>query len=290
MHDGADPIHYADSMSTAPRPTPQERLKTRYGEGAPTEPVAWSDVIDHLLDHRSVRWYLPDAVSEAQLRAIIAAAQSAPTSSNLHAWSVVAVSDAGLRERLSELVGNQPHVRQAPVQLVWMADLSMLDRLSQAQDHAAQGLDYLEMFLLGALDAAFASQNASIAAESIGLSTVYIGGIRNHMDQVAELLGAPPRVAPVFGMCLGTADAARPASVKPRPPQSVVLHRDRYDVEAALPGLAQYEDVMLQFYREQAMDADSWMKRSLNRVGTPASLHGRDRLREMLQRLGFPLK
>jgi len=277
-------------MTPAPNPSPQERLKTRYGEAAPAEPVAWSDVVDHLLNHRSVRRYLPDAVTEAQLRAIIAAAQSAPSSSNLHAWSVVAVTDAGLREQLSKLAGNQAHVRDAPLQLVWMADLSMLDRLSHASDHAVSGLDYLEMFLLGAFDAAFAAQNASIAAQSIGLSTVYIGGIRNHMDQVAELLGVPPRVAPVFGMCVGTADQTQATSVKPRPPQSVVLHRDRYNAQAALPGLAQYEEVMLQFYRSQSMDADSWMKRSLNRVATPAALNGRDRLREMLQRLGFPLK
>lgn len=229
-------------MVTAQHPSPLERLKKRYGGGIADEPVVWSDVVDHLLNHRSVRRFLPDPVTEAQLRTIVAAAQSAPSSSNLHAWSVVAVTDAQLREQLSELVGNQPQVRHAPLQLVWMADLSMLDRLSQSKAHAAEGLDYLEMFLLGALDAALAGQNASIAAQSIGLATGYIGGIRNQMDKVAELLGVPPRVAPVFGMCVGTADPAQPTSIKPRPPQSVVLHRNRYGAEAALPGLQQYDE------------------------------------------------
>lgn len=277
-------------MVTAQTSSPHERLKSRYGDEVADEPVVWSDVVDHLLTHRSVRRYLPDPVTDAQLRTIVAAAQSAPSSSNLHAWSVVAVTDAQLRERLSELVGNQPQVRQAPMQLVWMADLSMLERLSQSRKHAAEGLDYLEMFLLGALDAALAAQNASVAAQSIGLATVYIGGIRNQMDKVAQLLGAPPRVAPVFGMCVGTADPAQPTSIKPRPPQSVVLHRERYDMEAALPGLQQYEEAMQRFYRSQSMNADSWILRSLKRVATPASLTGRDRLREMLQHLGFPLK
>lgn len=277
-------------MVTAQTSSPHERLKSRYGDEVADEPVVWSDVVDHLLNHRSVRRYLPDPVTDAQLRTIVAAAQSAPSSSNLHAWSVVAVTDARLRERLSELVGNQPQVRQAPMQLVWMADLSMLERLSQSRKHAAQGLDYLEMFLLGALDAGLAAQNASVAAQSIGLATVYIGGIRNQMDKVAQLLGAPPRVAPVFGMCVGTADPAQPTSIKPRPPQSVVLHRERYGREAALPGLQQYEKAMQRFYRSQSMNADSWILRSLQRVATPASLTGRDRLREMLQHLGFPLK
>lgn len=279
-----------ESMITAPTPSPTERLKHRYGEAIADEPVIWSDVVDHLLDHRSVRRYLPEPVTEAQLRTIIAAAQSAPSSSNLHAWSVVAVTDAGLRERLSALAANQPHVRQAPLQLVWMADLSMLDRLSKKRDHPVEGLDYLEMFLLAALDATLAAQNASIAAQSIGLATVYIGAVRNQMDKVAELLGVPPRVAPVFGMCVGTPDPAQPTAIKPRPPQSVMLHRDRYDTTAALPGLEHYEEEMLRFYRSQSMNAESWALRSLRRVATPASLTGRDKLREMLQRLGFPLK
>lgn len=277
-------------MVPAQTPSPHDRLKQRYGDGALAEPVVWSEVVDHLLNHRSVRRYLPEPVTEEQLRTLIAAAQSAPSSSNLHAWSVVAVTDAALRQRLSELVGNQPQVRDAPLQLVWLADLSMLDRLSGAHEFPVEGLDYLEMFLLGALDATLAAQNASIAAQSIGLATVYIGGIRNQMDKVAEVLELPPRVAPVFGMCVGTADPARPTAIKPRPPQSVVLHRDRYGMDAALPGLRQYEEAMQRFYRSQAMEADSWIKRSLKRVATPASLTGRDRLREMLLRLGFPLK
>ena len=279
-----------DFMRTATAPSPHERLKTRYGDNCAAAPFAWSDVIDHLLDHRSVRKYLPDPVTDAQLHAILAAAQSAPSSSNLHAWSVVAVTDPDLRDRLSQLVGNQPQVSQAPMQLVWLADLSMLHQASHEKEQAAQGLDYLEMFLLAALDAALASQNASIAAQSIGLATVYIGGIRNQMDKVAQLLGLPARVAPVFGMCLGTADPARPTAIKPRPPQSVVLHRNRYDSQAVMPGLQHYDEVMQRFYKSQSMEAESWILRSLNRVATPASLTGRDRLREMLVQLGFPLK
>lgn len=277
-------------MFPASSPSPHERLTARYGETAPDQAVTWSGVIDHLLTHRSVRKYLPDPVSEAQLRTLVAAAQSAPSSSNLHAWSVVAVSERALREKLANLVGNQPAVRDAPLQLVWVADLSMLQRVSEAREHPVEGLDYLEMFLLAAVDATLAAQNASVAAQSIGLATVYIGGIRNRMDEVAALLQLPPRAAPVFGMCVGTPDLDRPTAIKPRPPQSVVLHRERYDPAAALPGLQQYEEAMRRFYRSQSMDAESWMLRSLKRVATPASLTGRDRLREMLQRLGFPLK
>ena len=40
------------------------------------------------------------------------------------------------------------------------------------------GMPYLETFLVAAIDAALAAQNAVVAAESLGLSTVYIGALR----------------------------------------------------------------------------------------------------------------
>ncbi len=63
---------------------------------APTE-AALTPLIEQLLAHRSVHAYLPDPVSDAQLAAIIAAARSAASSSNLNVWSVVAVRDQGKR-------------------------------------------------------------------------------------------------------------------------------------------------------------------------------------------------
>ena len=59
--------------------------------------LVWNEVLATQLAHRSVRKFLPDSVSEEQLRAIVAAASSAASSSNLQLWSVVAVTD---RDRL----------------------------------------------------------------------------------------------------------------------------------------------------------------------------------------------
>ena len=75
--------------------------QARYGSAATPTPTAGSPVIDHLLAHRSVRAYLPDPVSDDTLTAIVAAAQSAASSSNLHAWSVVAVRDPARAVRLA---------------------------------------------------------------------------------------------------------------------------------------------------------------------------------------------
>jgi nitroreductase len=273
-------------MSTA-----QQLFAARYGDASLPAPSAWSPVIEQLLGHRSVRAYLPDPVSDEQLTAIIAAAQSASSSSNLQAWSVIAVRDAARRARLAELVGDLAHVANAPLQLVWLADLARLERLTQLTQRTGEALDYLEMFLVAAIDAALAAQNAVAAAESLSLGTVYIGAIRNKPEEVARLLGLPPKVFAVFGLCVGKPDPARPADIKPRPPQSVLLHHERYSLDAQEPGIAAYNDAMARFYQAQKMNVHgTWAVHSSKRIANAAALSGRDRLTEALHGFGFALK
>lgn len=278
--------------------TPDQLLAARYNELAPSaaqaghSPPAWSALIAQLLGHRSVRRYLPTPVSDAQLTAIIAAAQSASSSSNLQAWSVIAVRDADTRAALAGHAGDQAHVREAPLQLVWLADLARLKAVAAHVGLAHDALDFMEMFVVGVVDAALAAQNAMAAAQSLGLAGCYIGGLRNRPQAVAELLDLPPQVFAVFGMTLGTEDPMGAASVKPRLSQGVVLHHERYvPVEAQMPGIEDYNQAMTRFYEQQQMAVrGTWSVHSAKRVATAQALTGRDRLVEALHQLGFALK
>ena len=150
----------------------QQRLRARYGDDAHTPEAACTALIEQLLDHRSVRAYLPDAVSEEMLAAIIAAAQSAASSSNLQAWSVVAVREAATRAALADCAGDQAHMREAPLQLVWLADLARLARLGAQTGRPVEALDYTEMLLVGVIDAALAAQNAAAAFSGVFTAVV----------------------------------------------------------------------------------------------------------------------
>ncbi len=66
--------------------------------------------------------------------------------------------------------------------------------------------DFTELTLIGAVDSGIMAQNCLLAAESMGLGGVYIGGLRNNAQQVDELLGLPQNTAILFGMCLGHPD------------------------------------------------------------------------------------
>jgi len=61
---------------------PNAAFQARYRDGSRPE-GAWNDVLGLQLAHRSVRAYLPDALPAGTLETLVAAAQSAASSSNL---------------------------------------------------------------------------------------------------------------------------------------------------------------------------------------------------------------
>jgi len=278
-------------MADTPQPELAELIRQRYGGVAPDRVASLgAPVSELLLSHRSVRKYSARPAPEGTLELLVAAAQSAASSSNLQLWSVVAVEDAERRRRLSVAANGQAHVRESALFLVWLADLNRATQLARAHQIEPEGLDYLEMFLMASVDAALAAQNAVVAAEASGLSTVYIGALRNRPEEVAEVLELPPGVFALFGLCVGYAESAT-AAIKPRLPQSVVLGRDRYQAVSA-EVVRDYDRRMADFYTAQRMDvpAGGWSLHSAQRVKTAASLNGRHRLVEALKARGFGLR
>jgi nitroreductase len=267
-----------------------EPLFRRYGRQTPDVRRAWNAVLAGLLDHRSIRAYLPDKLPEGALEAIIAAAQSAPSSSNLQTWSVVVVEDEARKARLSEVAGRQTHIRQAPLFLVFLSDLSRAERLAREAGRPDEGLRFLETFLISVIDAALAAQNAVVALESLGLGAVYIGALRNKPNEVARELGLPPHVAPVFGLCVGYPDPAVPSAVKPRLPQQVVVHRETYQARPRDEGIAAYDEVLREFQVSQGLPAVGWIEAVLKRLGSIGALNGRDKLQAELKALGYELR
>ena len=102
----------------------KEALLRRYGASGLPATGPWNDVIACLLDHRSVRAYKPDPVPAGTLETLVAAAQSAATSSNMQWTSVIAVSDPTKKKVLAEIAGNQKHIEQCPLSLCWVADMT----------------------------------------------------------------------------------------------------------------------------------------------------------------------
>jgi nitroreductase len=268
----------------------RELIAARYREPSVAAPNGWNQTLETILSHRSVRAYLPDRLPPNTIELLVAAAQSSPTSSNLQAWSVIAVEDAGRKSRLAAFAGGQAHIVQCPLFLVWLADLARLHDVGAERDRPVAALDYIEAFILAVVDAALAAQNAVVALESLGLGSVYIGALRNKPEAVAAELGLPSHVFALFGLCVGYPDPAVPTGVKPRLGQRAVLHREQYSLDAQRDTIRSYDGKIREFQAEQGMPLLDWTRQATARVAGPAALLGRDRLREALLGSGFGLR
>jgi len=263
----------------------------RYRRDDSPKPTQWNETLDLLLAHRSHRAFLPQPLPEGALETIIAAAQSASTSSNLQAWSVVAVTDQERKNRLADLAGGQQHIRDCAVFLVWLSDLSRLQELARLNGREAGALPYVELFLTGVVDAALAAQNAVVALESIGLGSVYIGAMRNKPEEVARELKLPPNVFAVFGLAIGVPDPKVETGVKPRLGQGAVLHHEQYSWgEAQIDAINTLDAKFRDFQKEQGLPEQGWIRQVLSRVRGPDAMSGRHRLKEALAALGVELK
>lgn len=235
-----------------------------------------NDTISQLMNHRSIRKYSDRPVSEEQLRAVVAAGQMASTSSNVQAYSIIAVTSQEKKQRLAELAGNQAYIVECPVFLVWCADLFRLKKSTEALSIDQETYeDSTENFIVATVDAALAAQNAAIAAESLGLGIVYIGGVRNSIAEFSEALELPELVYPVFGMCLGYPD--QEPGLRPRLPIEAVLHRDRYERDA-VEEVKHYDRISSEYLskRTQGKNNTPWSQLMAKRLGEPVRLHMKD--------------
>ncbi len=203
-----------------------------------------STIIRLLTSHRSIRRYSGEPISAETLATLLRAGQGAASSGFIQAYSVIRVTRPSSRSAISRAAGNQPWIEQAAEFLVFCADLRRVDRACRERGMGAlEG--WTEHSVTAVVDMALMAQTVLIAAESLGLGGVYIGGLRNDPETVVEQLQLPELVAPVFGLCLGW--PAEVPEVKPRQPLDLVLHQDRYrDPE---PGrMADYDRVMADYY------------------------------------------
>lgn len=245
--------------------------------------IAETGTIRVLSAHASVRKFRPELPSDETIRMILNAACRAPTSSNLQAYSFVVVRNAEVKRRLSVLTGNQRHVAEAPIFIAVCADLSRVAVACEMHGRKFAGNTF-EMALVAVVDASLAGMSAAIAAESLGLGTVMIGGVRNEPLQICELLGTPPQCFVVFGLCLGL-PLDRPQQ-KPRLPEEAIIHNERYDNSTVQRALRSYDEALSRHYREMGKSGQEvgWT----SRIAAEFSMARRADLRAHLRALGFP--
>ncbi len=244
-----------------------------------------NETIELLRSHRSIRKFTSQPVPQEVVESLVTAGQAASTSSFIQGCTLVQVNAAEDRQKLASWAGNQRYVEQAPVFLVFCADMKR-HQLTCDMQGTEMLSGYTEQFITATVDCGLLAQNLMIAAESLGLGGCYIGGIRNQIAKVATLLDLPDLVYPVFGMCLGYPD--QDPILRPRLPFGVVLKQDRYDDSEDTAAIAEYDEEVREYYvkRSGGKRSMTWSEQMSGMLMKEIRPH----MLEFLRKRGFLLK
>lgn len=197
-------------------------------------------MIDHISRHRSIRKYSQTPVPGEVLQKILEAAVRASSSGNMQAYSIIVTEDPALKLKMLPAHFYQPMVTEAPLLLTFCADFYRMRRWLALND-APENFDNLMSFMIGAIDAILAAQNAALAAESEGLGICFMGTTLASCDEISRLLECPEHVVPVVGFSLGyPAEDPKP---RDRLPLKGLVHFDKYKVPS--------DSEVLEIYRER---------------------------------------
>lgn len=182
-------------------------------------------VLEQMKNHRSIRKYKDIPIEEETIQTLIEAAMNASSSGNMQSFSIIVTKNRDLRQELLPYHFDQRMVLEAPVFVTFCADFNRTREWLKMRE-APLNFDNPMSFMIGAIDAILASQNFSLAAESLGLGVCYLGTTLASCGEIARLLDCPKNVVPVVGMCLGYPDE-KPQKRR-RLPQKYLTHQEKY--------------------------------------------------------------
>ncbi|NOY89088.1 MAG: NADPH-dependent oxidoreductase [FCB group bacterium] len=256
------------------------------------------DILKFLNSHASVRKFTDRPITVEDEETIIKTAQRSPTSSNLQVYSIIGIRNQETKEEFAVLSGNQDHIKQCPLFLIFCADLHRLALINKKKGYPFHG-EYTEMFIIATVDCTLVAGRALMAAQALGLGGVMVGAIHNDPEKVSRLLALPEFVFPVMGMSLGY--PAVPPKIKPRLPLKAIYHKEKYSDNDIDTYLQEYDKTIdesgylkgREITPEKYPDFKglySWQEHTARRMASEEKLSLRPFMKSFLKEKGFMKK
>lgn len=233
------------------------------------EEIEMNETLRCLAARKSVRVFEDRPVSAEVKGQILGAMMRGPTAGNAMYYSVIDVTDRGIKEQLAVSCDNQPFIGTAPLVWVFLADCRRWMR--KFQQAGCEGIPPLRLsdLILAANDAVIAAQTACIAAESLGLGSCYIGDIIEQWETHQALLQLPAYVAPVSMLVLGyPTPQQRARKQTSRFPEEMIVFENGYR-ELTDDELRRFQgdEAACAFFKRKVRSAFSEeMRRSMDRI------------------------
>ena len=198
-----------------------------------------TETLKSILSRRSIRKFLNKPISKELLSLILAAAQSAPSKSNLQQYSILVIQDQNIKNEISNLIGNTKWALTAPIFFLYLADIRRNIKITNDRGYEHKN-NNVDTFMNGVIDAALSMQSTICASESLGLGVCPISMIRNIIEEVKVICKLPKGVFPIAGLALGWPD--QKSSVSIRLSQDIVIHFDRYNEKDLIQKINKYDE------------------------------------------------
>ena len=203
----------------------------------------------------------------------------------MQAYSIISITDPTLKAAFSA-ISKQPYVENNGHLFLFVVDYHRNVQLTMAQDRPAKLQETADYFIAGLTDATIAAQNMVVAAESLGMGTVFLGSLHNDAQQIIDLLGLPEYTFPAVGLAVGWPN--QEPQLKPRLPKEVMHMENHYQVlENPLKEIEAYDEEITSYYDTRDLNhrVDRFSKQVADKMETlpPKRLA----LLEVIQQQGF---
>ncbi len=255
--------------TSAPNQDPTEAARSADLRTAPTAPLAaTNDTIATQLAHRSIRAFTDEPLADDVVDTLLAVARRSPTSGFYQQTTVIRVLDPDVREQV-HLSSGQPYVGGNRGELwVFIVDLHRNAVIRSQAGADLEPLGRTSLFLEGVEDTVIAAQNVVVAAQSLGLGTVYLGSIQGEPRRVIKALHLPHHTYPLVGLLIG--HSAQDPQFKPRLPEEFTSAINTYpEFEDLTSALGTYDLVVRDYYdlRDANRRVDSFTHQVVTKLG-----------------------
>ena len=200
-----------------------------------------TETLKSILSRRSIRNFLNKPISKELITLLLAAAQSAPSKSNLQQYSILVIQDQNIKNEISNLIGNTKWALTAPIFFLYLADIRRNIKITNDRGYEHKN-NNVDTFMNGVIDAALSMQSTICASESLGLGVCPISMIRNIIEEVKVICKLPKGVFPIAGLALGWPDQKSNVSI--RLSQDIVIHFDKYDEKDLIQKINKYDEIV----------------------------------------------
>ena len=167
-------------------------------------------VIETIKSRRSVRAFLPDPIEREAIDCVIEAATYAPSGHNTQPWHFTVIRKRGLIERINEAAKDE--MRKSEIE--WVRKFGSRENFDITYKAPVLILvSGRKDAITWQTDCAAAIQNLLLAAESLGIGTLWLGfaAFAFRKPGLAAEVGIPEGCEPFYGVALGRKDPAKPA-------------------------------------------------------------------------------